>query len=303
MRILFVTSNRIGDAVLSTGLLDHLIRTHPGARITVACGPAAAGLFQRMPGLERLIVFEKRRLGLHWLGLWAATAPHWWDLVVDIRASALAWLVPTRRRAVMRKRPGHKTAQLAAILGLAAPPLPVAWFAPEDRTRARALVGPGSTPVIALGPTANWDGKVWPAERFVALTRALQAGPLAGARVVVLAGPGAQERALAAPVLAALPQAIDLAGRLTLAEAAACLAECALFVGNDSGLMHLAAAAGTPTLGLFGPTPAAEYAPAGRRARAVLAQGDRMEDLSVEAAFAAACGLLEPVARTVEPAA
>jgi ADP-heptose:LPS heptosyltransferase len=133
---------------------------------------------------------------------------------------------------------------------------------------------------------------VWPAERFVALTRALLAGPLAGARVVVLAGPGAAERALAAPVLAALAGAVDLAGRLSLTEAAACLERAALFVGNDSGLMHLAAAAGAPTLGLFGPTPAGEYAPAGRRAAAVPADAPRMEALTVEAALAAALKLL-----------
>jgi ADP-heptose:LPS heptosyltransferase len=243
-----------------------------------------------MPRLERLIVFDKRRFGLHWLRLWALVAPHRWDLVVDIRASALAWLLATRRRAVMRRRSGHKTAQLAAMLGLAPPPLPVVWPGEADRARARALLPAG--PLLMLGPTANWPGKVWPAERFVALTRALLAGPLAGARVVVLAGPGAAERALAAPVLAALAGAVDLAGRLSLTEAAACLERAALFVGNDSGLMHLAAAAGAPTLGLFGPTPAGEYAPAGRRAAAVPADAPRMEALTVEAALAAALKLL-----------
>ena len=49
MRILFVTSSRLGDAVLSTGLLDHLIRTHPDARITIACGPVAADVFVWIP--------------------------------------------------------------------------------------------------------------------------------------------------------------------------------------------------------------------------------------------------------------
>jgi heptosyltransferase-3 len=291
MHILFVTSSRIGDAVLSTGLLDHLLRTHPEARFTVATGPVAEGVFLRMPRLERLILLEKRRFGLHWPGLWAACAGTVWDLVVDIRASALAYLLPARRRAVMRRRGGHKTAQLAAVLGLDPPPLPVAWTAPADRARALALLPPGA-PVLALGPTANWRGKVWPAERFVALAFALLAGPLAGARVAVLAGPGVEERAMAAPVLAALPQAIDLVGALSLPEAAACLARAALFVGNDSGLMHLAAAAGAPTLGLFGPTPAAEYAPAGRRTATAIARGARMEDLSVEDALAAAAGLI-----------
>ncbi len=293
MRILFVTSSRIGDAVLSTGLLDHLLRSYPEARFTVACGPVAAGLFAHMPRLDRLIVFDKRRFGMHWLLLWAMVAPHCWDLVVDIRASALAYLVPTRRRAIMRKRRGHKTVQLAAMLGLTPPPLPVVWIGDADRARARALLPDGGAPLLVLGPTANWAGKVWPAERFVALTQALLAGPLAGAVVAVLAGPGAVERAMAAPVLAALPGAVDLSGQLSLSEAAACMERAALFVGNDSGLMHLAAAAGAPTLGLFGPTPAAEYAPAGRCAAAVVASGAEMRTLGVEAALGAALALLK----------
>jgi ADP-heptose:LPS heptosyltransferase len=291
MRILFVTSNRLGDAVLSTGLLDHLIRTHPDARITVACGPVAEGVFARMPNRERTIVLDKRPYSLHWLPFWASAATTLWDLVVDIRGSALAWMVPTRRRAVMRRRPGHKIAQLAAVLKLDQPPLPVAWTAAEDRARAAALL-PTGRPIIGLGPTANWAPKIWPADRFAALFHALQAGPLPGAIPAVFAGPGEAERALAAPLLAALPDAIDLVGRLSLPEAAACLARCTMFVGNDSGLMHLAASAGTPTLGLFGPTPAAEYAPAGRSAIVVMSQSPRMEDLSVDAALAAASRLL-----------
>jgi ADP-heptose:LPS heptosyltransferase len=291
MRILFVTSSRIGDAVLSTGLLDHLIGRYPASRITVACGPVAEGVFIRMPNLERLISVEKQPYGRHWLALWASTVGTMWDLVVDIRASALAYLVPARRRAVMRKRPGHKTEQLAALLRLAPPPLPVAWTSAADRHRAAALL-PAGAPTIVLGPTANWRGKVWPAEHFVALYRALAAGPLAGARAVVLAGPGAEERALAAPVLAALPGALDLRGALSLPEAAALLARASLFVGNDSGLMHLAAAAGAPTLGLFGPTPVAEYAPAGRRTAVAIAPGRDMAGLPVADALAAATRLV-----------
>ncbi len=287
MRILFVTSNRIGDAVLSTGLLDHLLRTCPGARITIACGPAAEGVFARMPGRERTIVMEKQPYGRHWLPLWAACVGTLWDLVVDIRASAISWLVPTRRRAVMRKRGGHKIEQLAAILRLTPAPLPVAWTAFEDRALAVRLLPPGG-PIVALGPTANWSGKIWPAERFAALFRELASGPLPGARAAVLAGPGAQERALAEPLLRALPDAIDLAGRLELPQAAACLARAALFVGNDSGLMHLAAAAGAPTLGLFGPTPAEEYSPAGSRTAVARSADGSMTGLSVAAVMRAA---------------
>jgi ADP-heptose:LPS heptosyltransferase len=291
MRILFITSNRLGDAVLSTGLLDHLIRMHPDARITVACGPVAEGVFARMPNRARTIVLDKRPYRLHWPGLWLATATTLWDLVVDIRGSALAWMVPTRRRAVMRRRSGPKVAQLAAVLRLDPPPLPVVWTAPEDRARAAALL-PSDRPIIALAPTANWPPKIWPAERFAALFQALRDGPLPGAVPAIFAGPGEVERNTAAPLLRLLPDAIDLIGRLSVPEAAACLARSALFIGNDSGLMHLAAAAGAPTLGLFGPTDAAEYAPSGRRAAATAAETGKMQDLTVAQALAAAMALL-----------
>jgi heptosyltransferase-3 len=290
MRILFVTSNRLGDAVLSTGLLDHLIRAYPEARFTVVCGPVAAGLFARMPRLERIIALDKRQMGAHWLPLWASVATTWWDLVVDIRGSALSWLVPTWRRAVMRRSIGHKTEQLAAILHLKPPPLPVVWTAAEDRARAAALL-PEGRPVIALAPTANWLPKIWPVDRFAAAFHALSGG---NAVAVVIAGPGATERASAAPLLAALPGSIDLVGCLSLPEIAACLARVSLFVGNDSGLMHLAAAAGAPTIGLFGPTNAGEYGPAGPNAKAVISGSGRMEDITVQQILDAAADIQTP---------
>jgi ADP-heptose:LPS heptosyltransferase len=296
VRILFITATRLGDAVLSTGLLDHLLRQYPEARFTVACGAVAAGIFERMPRLERLIIVEKRRFDLHWASLWAACIGTRWDLAVDLRGSALSLLLPVRRRAIMRggRRPGPRVAHLAATLKLDPPPLPVAWIGPADAARAGALLAPG-TPILGLGPTANWAGKIWPAARFVALAQALTASG-AVARVAIFGGPGAAEAQAAAPVLAALPGAIDLVGRLSLAETAACLARCALFVGNDSGLMHLAASAGAPTLGLFGPTLASEYAPAGALTAVVFAEGEPgaapMDALPVAAALRAAADLL-----------
>ena len=270
MKILFVTSNRLGDAVLSTGLLDHLIRRYPAARITVVCGPVAEGVFCRMPNRERTIVLRKQSRGRHWLPLWRDVALHVWDLVVDIRGSALSWLVPTRRRAVFRRLEGPKIDQLGAVLGLSPSPSPVAWIGQADRRQASGLL-PDDRPIIALAPTANWRPKVWPAERFAAVYQVLAGSLVANAAAVILGGPGPEERAIAAPVLAALPEAIDLVGKVSLPVAAAVLQRARLFIGNDSGLMHLAAAAGAPTIGLFGPTDAATYAPVGRCAVAVVA--------------------------------
>ncbi|KDM66366.1 MULTISPECIES: glycosyltransferase family 9 protein [unclassified Acidiphilium] len=288
MRILFIASSRIGDAVISSGAMERIRHDHPGARLTVACGAASAGVFARLPGLERLIIFEKQRQDRHWLSLWSRLVRDRWEVVVDFRGSALAYTLRAGRRIVVRggRRPGRRYRQIGASCGFDPAPLPVVWTAPQDRAIAAGLL-PEGAPVLGLGPTANWDGKIWPAERFVALARALDYR-----RIAVFGGPGEAEAARAAPVLAALPGAIDLVGRVSVVEAAACLARCALFVGNDSGLMHLAAAAGTPTLGLFGRSRASEYAPAGRCAGFVAAPGLEgevpMEGLSVESVIAAA---------------
>jgi heptosyltransferase-3 len=304
VRILFISSTRIGDAVLSTGLLDHLMRAHPEARFTIVCGRVAEGVFRRMPRLERLISVEKRRYSLHWLEIWSALAFTRWDLVVDLRASAIAWLLWTRARKIIQggRRPGHRLTHLAALLGVDPPPLPVIWTAPEDNARAATLLPEGRTWLV-LGPTANWHRKVWPAERFAELALRLTAsdGAFPGAGIAILGGPGDQERSMATPVLTALPQALDLVGKLELPEVAAVLARAAMFIGNDSGLMHLAAAAGAPTIGLFGPTPSDEYGPAGPKASAVLADGPpgrgAMEDLPVARVLEAARALIGQAAR------
>ncbi|HMO43925.1 MAG TPA: glycosyltransferase family 9 protein, partial [Phenylobacterium sp.] len=109
-------------------------------------------------------------------------------------------------------------------------------------------------PVLALAPAANWVGKTWPADRFAALARDLLDGPLAGAQLLLLGG--REDAATVDQVAAALP-GVDLfpvVGEPDLLDIYALLRGVRLFVGNDSGMMHLAAAAGCPTVALFGPT-------------------------------------------------
>ncbi len=285
-KILFIAPRMIGDAVMSCGVIDHLVRTRPGARITVAAAPEAAGLFTHMPGRERTIPFRKRRTHHHWIELWADAVRTRWDLVIDLRGSGLPYLLRARRRFMRRPMPGRLYQQHAALLGIDPAPLPVTWTGAAERRRAAELI-PDGDPVVALCPTASWDPKMWPAERFAALFRRLRDGPLPGARAAIFGGPGMCERERATPLLAALPDAIDLCGALTLPEAVACLERCALAVSNDSGLMHLAAATGIPTLGLRAHflDGAGRVEPAGRAAGWVLRRGDDMAAISVEDAF------------------
>lgn len=265
-RILFIAPSRIGDAVLATGLLAELCRRYPDARVTVACGPVAKQVFETHPQLENLILLRKRAFAGHWIALWRQTAFRRWTYVVDMRRSAMPWLLWARHRASAPKgRAGtHRIVTAAETLGLATPPPPTVWPRAADRRRAAELLG-GAEQVLAIAPTANWPAKVWPAARFAELVARLTApgAPLAGATVFITGGPNEQDQAQA--VIDAVPADRRVAAvGLDLATTAAVFEQCRLFVGNDSGLMHLAAAAGAPTLGLFGPTDETTYAPAGR---------------------------------------
>jgi len=272
MDILFITHNRLGDAVLSTGLYNHLVERHPSAAMTVACGPVPAPLFAPAPNLERIIELAKQPYLGHWRRLWRATAGRRWDLIVDLRGSAIAWLLRARRRYVLQPpaTPLHRVAMLGALLDLDPPPAPRLWATDAQRRAAAGLL-PDDGPVLALGPTANWGGKQWPGERFADLAGRLTAGDgiLPDARIAVFGAPS--ERDAAAQTLDRLPsdRVCDLVGGVDLPTLYACLQRCRLFVGNDSGLMHMAAAAGIPTLGLFGPSREVLYAPWGPRAASV----------------------------------
>lgn len=265
MNLLFITATRVGDAVLTCGLLDHLLERHPGARVTIACGAPAASLFAAVPGLERIHVVRKRRYNLHWLDLWTRLLDRRWDLVVDLRSSLIGLLVRRRARLTHWKQQhrSHRVVELGRLAGIEPPPMPRAWTTEAQEATAGRLLGSG--PILAVGPAANSPGKQWPAARFAGLAKRLTGpeGFLPGARIAIFAADN--ERAQVEPLLASLDpdRTIDLVGQLDLLEVAACLKRASLYVGNDSGLMHLAAACRTPTLGLFGPSPVERYRPWG----------------------------------------
>lgn len=277
-RILFITATRIGDAVLSSGLLDHVLRTRDNPRVTIACGPLAAPLFAAVPGLERIIVMDKQKGGAHWLDLWRQTVTTRWDLVIDLRESATSWFLLAGERHVKRNWPGnggpiHKVEEAAAFLGVSPAPSPVLWLDALAQARARALMPEGR--VLALAPAAAARFKEWAPDRFAELANALTGpgGALEGASIVLLGGPGDEPTTRAVAAQLDPGRTRDLTGQLSIAESGACLSRASLFVGNDSGLMHMAAAAGIPTLGLFGPTDERVYGPWGRATLAVRAGG------------------------------
>jgi ADP-heptose:LPS heptosyltransferase len=273
--ILFITSTRLGDAVLSSGLIKRLADEIPNARFTIVAGPVAAPLFAALPGLDEVIPFSKRQDGGHWFELWRRVRNRRWGLVVDMRGSGVSRFLSAKRRAVYHKpagRPVHKVIEAARILKIEDDPAPPFIFtSPEIEAYAEELTaGPGA--ILALAPVANWVGKTWPLERFNQVAIRLlrdKESPLYNGRLMVLGG--REESMLARELKDIVPRGrlIDLAGNVDPLTAFACLKRARLFIGNDSGTMHLAAAAGVPTLGLFGPSDERHYAPWGPNARVV----------------------------------
>ena len=150
----------------------------------------------------------------------------------------------------------------------------------RGRARMQAL-GLRGRPMV-VHPGSGSPTKNWPAERFVEILRRLRS---AGRETVAVLG---EADAAEAVVLAReLPEVPVLAG-LTLTELAATLAECGAFLGNDSGIAHLAAAVGLPTTALFGPSDADVWAPRGRGGVTVLRAPEKeLERLTVAAVWAA----------------
>lgn len=271
--ILFITASRIGDAVLSSGLIRSLAEQIPTARFTIVASALTAPLFAETPGLSRMIIMEKRPWGAHWLDLWNQVRNQPWGLVVDLRGSTLASILRPRRRAVHRAGGPlvHKVIEAARLLKLEdTPPAPYLYTSPAIEARAETLLK-GQGPILAIAPAANWVGKTWPVERFAMVARELLGprGALANGRLMVLGGDEDRETALSMRGAVSRERLIDLAGREELLVTYAALKRACLFIGGDSGLMHMAAAAGAPTLGLFGPSDERLYSPWGQHTRTV----------------------------------
>ncbi len=261
MKILFITCSRIGDAVLTTGVLQHILKNHPTAQVTVAADPLVADLFSDYPLLENLFQFKKQKHSLHWLDLWKQVVKTSWDWVIDLRGSGIAYMLWAKKRTTWKSIPNdtrHKVAQISGCVGI---PLEAPHLWVSEETEKSVLKWLPDRPFLALSPAANWVGKQWPLENFIHLLHLFyQTFPESS--VLVMAAP--HEKPMIQGLLDAFPKEklfTTIDHNPTLIQTAACIQKAQLFLGNDSGLMHMAAAVKTPTIGLFGPSREENYGP------------------------------------------
>lgn len=267
MQILFIANGSIGDVIMSTGVIKHLVDTYPNADFTIAAGPASAPLLTAFPNLKRLIVIEKKSLSMHWLKLWNDVRREKWDLVVDMRSSLISYVLRAKQREVfyLPDKTKPKIEQMSAMFGI--PFLPTyLWVSDKDMEKAKALLP--HPKFIVIAPMSNSCYKDWSIFKFAELAEKLAKKPtFASSAVVVLALK--HQRNMITPLLKALPSSrmVDLIGETDLPTACAIIKQAQLFIGNDSGLLHIAGALQTPLVGLYGPNNDKEYAPRGPHVR------------------------------------
>lgn len=282
-RILLVSLSNIGDAVLTTPCLQALHRHYPAAVIDIVGDPRSQAIFSACPYLGRLFVLDKKAGWRGRLALIMLLRRQQYDLAIDLRSDwILSFIRASRKLGKLSSRAGHdlhsaeKHAAALKPLGIHDTPETRIWIHARDRLFAQNMLdGWAERRILALGLGANFEGKIWPVEHFIVLVNML-----AGSFDAVLLL-GNQQDARRADVFSqgcALP-VIHACGQCNLLETAALLEHAGLFVGNDSGLGHMASAMGTPTMTLFGPGFPARYRPWGTAAGWLQSQDGTMQAL------------------------
>jgi heptosyltransferase-2 len=311
--ILIVPYMWIGDFVRGHSVVKLLREQYPERPVDLLSSSLCAPLAEFMPGVRKAIVFDLPRGSLP-LARYRELAKrlraeHYGQALIMLRTwkSALApWLAGIPKRTgflgemrfllINDMRGGERTLpRMIDRMGtLALPadtaprtqwPLPEIRVEPDDVAKWRATQGltHDKRRVVALAPGAVGAGKAWPVAHYASLARNLAAD---GHAIWVLGGPN--ETPLAAEIVAAGGNAVrDLTGA-DLRNAIVALAAADAAVANDSGLMHIAAAIGTPTVAIFGPTSPAQWAPLNPLAAILEPPGNvaaerRTADVSVEA--------------------
>lgn len=297
-RIIVRAPNWVGDAVLSVPALKSLRQRFPDAEITLLVRPWVAGLFRSIdfvdrvwarpsPGMLRWVSTSRQiRAGGFDLGIlltnsfesaltmFAAGVKERAGYATDHRGALLT-------EAIALPEPGlHQTAYYLRLLDSFLGPGPepdIAFDAsPAERAAARRLLAAegisGTDRLLVLSPGAAFgSAKRWTEAGFARLADRLTAA--LGFRTVIVGA--ASEEAIAKRIGALMETpATNLAGRTDLETLVGVLAEAGLVVTNDSGPMHIAAALGRPTLGIFGATDARITGPVGTRARVISHQVD-----------------------------
>lgn len=310
--------NQLGDMLCVTPLLRALRTTYPAARISLLARPMNAEILDGAPFLDEVIVYDKAKFFSNPFAVWSfarALKQRDFDLILvpstvsmSVTSDVIAFFAGSKRRLGpaslngkrnltgflynapvhldWRAKPAvHQTDRNLAVASLlvldeCSRELEIG-LRDEEREEGRALIEEkrGARPlVVGFHPGAAKIPNRWDSLRFAEIAN--RCAELYGAYLVVTAGPNDEEplREMTANVV---NEHLVLLNR-PIRHVASVVAQCDLYITNDTGMMHVAAAAGTPVLALFGPTPPLQWAPPGNQHRFILGSGGDMQSIPVE---------------------
>jgi heptosyltransferase-2 len=289
MKILVRAPNWVGDAVMAIPALEAIRQTHAQDEICVLAGPAVADLFAGQPFVDRMLRYDFRGAHRGWLGreklaaqlraekfgaavllqnafdaawlAWRAGIPVRIGYDRDARGPLLTKPIPVPHDNEIPRHESHYYLELlrrAGWAGSGGAELPSVRLQIQEEACEAAesrLQTAGSAPGMwrcAIAPGASYGAaKCWPPERFAQLADRLVSE--CGADVIFFGTP--EEKEIAGRIRSQMKsRGIFLVGETSMRELAAMFACCSVFIGNDSGAMHVAAAAGIPVVGIFGST-------------------------------------------------
>jgi heptosyltransferase-2 len=282
LKILIRATNWVGDAIMALPALRAVRSRFASAEITILARPYVAAIYQNQQVCDGMIFVDdktdiieelrEKRFDIAlllqnafeaaWLA-WRAGIPQRIGYARDGRSLFLTKAVPVPKAGEI---PAHEKFYYLELLrrtgwldDLPNEPFIKLNVRGEDRRRANEFLqaaGSRSDKLrIAIGAGASYgSAKCWPTDRFAELANRLQANEAQGKADVILFGTPA-EAPVSSAIAAGMRRApIDLTGKTAINDLPALLSQCHLFIGNDSGAMHVAAAVGLPVVAVFGPT-------------------------------------------------
>ena len=261
-RILIFSFSFIGDAVLSTVVIQPLRAHFPEAHITFLVGPRAVDLLATEQNIDAAIVYDNRSEHAGWKGRLQRIKTlrlDKFDIVVNLRDSLMARCIGAEHWGMVRGESNrHAVTRYLEVLqrhGVdttdAQPCLQLTQAEYTDARRFLTAAGITSEQLlIGIHPGGNWEYKLWDAENYAQLANALCKEQKAS--ILLFAGPSEQE--LQTRVAEMMDTPPILVETENLRHLAALISACDIYIGNDTGPMHIAAAVDTPVVALFGST-------------------------------------------------
>ncbi len=259
MKILVISSNLIGDTILSTGVIKFFNKQYPEAKFTFVIGPSAKPIFKNFKSVEKIITISKKKFNLHWLEIITNCFGNKWDIVIDFRSSLISYFLFHKKKFIFKKKSNiNHIQQLSDYFGFDCSELFIETNNEEDQTVTKNLSH--NIDYFVIFPGGNWRPKIWSVKNYNALLKKI----LNKNKNIkfILVGSKVEEKFYYKEITKNIDSKyiLNLFGS-SLTQTAAFMKKSNIFIGNDSGLSHMASASNLRSIILFGPTNDRIYGP------------------------------------------